>query len=143
MHRLEGRACAVRIDRMASTGLYADAAQGIFRPTTPELRLKEQDRDGLQAEVMYGLLGTGSKITDPEVAVEYYRIYNDWLSSFCSYDRKRFVGLASIPSHSVDEAVAETRRVAKLGLGGLDISFSHAMTPPVESPLGSFLECGS
>src|SRR5262245_60877466 len=32
-----------RIDRMASTGLFADGAQGIFRPSTPELRLKEQE----------------------------------------------------------------------------------------------------
>src|SRR5687767_14287195 len=30
-----------RIDRMASTGLFADGSQGIFRPTTPELRLQD------------------------------------------------------------------------------------------------------
>ncbi|MSQ73693.1 MAG: amidohydrolase [Betaproteobacteria bacterium] len=118
-----------RIDRMAATGLYTDAAQGISRPATPQLRLQDQERDGIQAEVMYGLLGTGNKLTDREVAVEFYRIYNDWLSSFCSCDRKRFVGLASIPNHAVAAAVAETRRVAKLGLGGLDISVTWDMTP--------------
>ena len=118
-----------RADRIASTGLIADGLQGIFRPTTPELRLKDQDRDGIQAEVMYGLHGTGSKMTDREATVELYRIYNDWLTGFCGYDRKRFVGLASIPSHSVEAAVAETRRVAKLGLGGLDFLASHDMIP--------------
>ena len=41
-----------RIDRMASTGLYTDGAQGIFRPSDPVLRLQDQDRDGVQAEVM-------------------------------------------------------------------------------------------
>ena len=118
-----------RLDRMAETGLYSQGCQGIFRPTTPELRLQDQDLDGLQAEVLYGVLGAGSKIPDREAAVEFYRIYNDWLSNFCSYNRKRFVGLASIPNHSVDAAVAETLHVAKLGLGGLDLAFSHDMTP--------------
>src|ERR1700692_4870933 len=31
-----------RADRMATTGLYADGSQGIFRPTKPELRLRDQ-----------------------------------------------------------------------------------------------------
>src|SRR5688572_24605395 len=94
-----------RRDRMATTGLLSDGVQGIFRPSTPELRLQDQDRDGIQAEVMYGVLGTGNKMTDHEAAVEFYRIYNDWLADFCSYDRKRFVGLASIPGHRVEVAV--------------------------------------
>jgi predicted TIM-barrel fold metal-dependent hydrolase len=127
-----------RLDRMASTGLYADGSQGIFRPTTPALRLRDQERDGIQAEVIYGLHNTGNKMTDREAALELYRIYNDWLADFCGYDRKRFVGLASIPSQSVDEAVAEARRVARLGLGGLDVSFSWNITPlwsPYWNPL--------
>src|SRR5688500_15945183 len=32
-----------RTDRIAATGLYADGAQDKFRPTTPELRLQDQD----------------------------------------------------------------------------------------------------
>ncbi len=118
-----------RLDRIAATGLFTDGARGIFRPTAPELRLKEQERDGIQAEVIYGLLNAGNKMTDPDAALEFYRIYNDWLSHFCAYDRQRFVGLASIPSYSVELAVAETRRVAKLGLGGLDVSASWDMIP--------------
>ena len=124
-----------RRDRMASTGLYSDSVLGAMRPATPQLRLQDQERDGIQAEVIYGLLGVGNtlsadtKTEGPEVAVEFYRIYNDWLIDFCSHDRRRFVGLASIPSHSVDAAVTETRRVAKLALGGLDFSPSFDMTP--------------
>src|SRR5262245_35021593 len=41
-----------RSDRMASTGLYDDGRKGIRRLTDPELRLKDQDRDGVQAEVL-------------------------------------------------------------------------------------------
>ena len=121
---------ATRVDRMASTGLYADGAKNIFRPTTPELRLQDQERDGIQAEVMYGLHNAGSKMTDREATIEFYRIYNDWLSDFCNYDRKRFVGLASIPSQSVEAAEAEARRVAKIGgVGGLDFLARWDMVP--------------
>ena len=49
-----------RFDRMASTGLYTDGQKGIFRPTTPALRLQDQERDGIQAEVIYGPTPTSS-----------------------------------------------------------------------------------
>src|ERR1039458_6050259 len=42
-----------RSDRMASTGLYEDGRNGIRRLTDPDLRLKDQERDGVQAEVLY------------------------------------------------------------------------------------------
>src|SRR5262245_24167694 len=44
-----------RSDRMASTGLYEDGNRGIRRLTDPELRVKDQDRDGVQGEVLYGV----------------------------------------------------------------------------------------
>src|SRR5437868_14940757 len=46
-----------RSDRMASTGLYDDAQKQTRRLTDPDLRLQDQDRDGVQAEVLYGILG--------------------------------------------------------------------------------------
>jgi predicted TIM-barrel fold metal-dependent hydrolase len=118
-----------RPDRMAAAGLFEDGLKGFFRPTTPELRIKDQDLDGVQAEVLYGLLGVGHKMTDREASVELYHIYNEWLADFCAYDKRRFVGLASIPSHSVEAAVAEARHAAKLGLGGLDFSPYWGMKP--------------
>jgi len=120
---------ADRLDRMAATGLFTDGSRGIFRPTTPELRLKDQERDGIQAEILYGLHSTGNRMTDPEATVEFYRIYNDWLADFCNVDRTRLVGLASIPCHTVEAAVGEARRVAKLGVGGLDFLATWNMIP--------------
>lgn len=117
-----------RLDRMAATGLFDDV-QNIRRPGDPKYRIQDQDRDGLQAEVLYGILGVGNKVKDTDVAVEVFRIYNDWLANFCAYDKQRFVGLASIPCHNVEVAVAETKRVAKLGLGGLDFAFNWDMIP--------------
>jgi len=41
-----------RFDVMVAEGLYEDGLNGIRRPTEPELRVKDQDRDGVQAEVL-------------------------------------------------------------------------------------------
>ena len=54
-----------RSDRMAATGLYEDGKRGIRRLTDPELRLKDQERDGVQAEVLYGILGATRRLNDP------------------------------------------------------------------------------
>src|SRR6201993_5624283 len=61
-----------RADRMAATGLYEDGKKGIRRLSDPELRLKDQDRDGVQAEVLYGILGATGRLNDSEAAIEAY-----------------------------------------------------------------------
>jgi uncharacterized protein len=119
-----------RSDRMASEGLFEDGRKGIRRLTIPELRLKDQDRDGVQAEVLYGVLGSSMRLNDPEAAVEMLRIYNEWLSDFCRPHRDRLAGLANINSHDMEAAVAEVRRVAKEGvLRGLDVANRPDMVP--------------
>jgi uncharacterized protein len=117
-----------RSDRMASTGLYADGRRGIRRLTDPDLRLRDQERDGVQAEVLYGILGTSDRLQDPEAAVEMMRIYNEWLADFCQTHPDRYAGLACVPSLSIDAAVAEIERVAKRGIArGIEIANSHDM----------------
>jgi len=118
-----------RSDRMASTGLYEDGQKGIRRLTDPDLRLKEQDRDGVQAEILYGILGATSRLNDDEAAGEMLRIYNDWLAEFCSRHPDRFAGLACIPNHDIDAAVHEIERVAARGaVRGLEIARKYDMT---------------
>jgi predicted TIM-barrel fold metal-dependent hydrolase len=56
-------------------------------------------------------------------------IYNDWLRDFCSHYPGRQIGLACLPYGSVDRAVEEVRRVAKMGLKGLELSCSWDMEP--------------
>src|SRR5437762_4665311 len=65
-----------RSDRMASTGLYEDGRKGIRRLTDPDLRLQDQDRDGVQAEVLYGILGSSMRLNDPEAGFVMLQIYN-------------------------------------------------------------------
>jgi predicted TIM-barrel fold metal-dependent hydrolase len=119
-----------RSDRMASTGLYEDGKKGIRRLTEPELRIKDQDRDGVQAEVLYGILGATSRLNDAEAAVEVIRVYNEWLAGFCESHPDRFVGLAAIPNNPLDAAITEVERVAKRGAcRGLDIANSADLKP--------------
>jgi len=96
--------------------------KGIRRLTDPDLRLKDQDRDGIQAEVLYGILGATSRLDDDEAAGEMLRIYNDWLAGFCSKHPERYAGLACIPNHDIGAPVSEIERVARRGnVRGLEI----------------------
>ena len=119
-----------RSDRMAAQGLYSDGEKGIRRLTDPKLRIKDQDLDGVQAEVIYGVLGASMRLNDNEAATELLRIYNEWLADFCAAVPDRFAGLASIPSHDVDAAVAEIQNVAERGvLKGIEVANTHDMAP--------------
>jgi predicted TIM-barrel fold metal-dependent hydrolase len=132
---------------MAATGLYDDGKKGIRRLTEPELRLRDQDRDGVQAEVLYGILGATGRMNDPEATVEVMRIYHAWLAAFCSTHPERFAGLASIPNNPIDAAITEVERVAKRGaVRGLDIANSPDLLPlwdPHWNPLWEVIQaCG-
>ena len=119
-----------RSDRMAAEGLYDDGKKGIPRLTDPELRIKDQDRDGVQAEVLFGILGASMRLNDADAATEMMRIYNQWLADFCDTHPDRFAGLAAIPNHDVAAAVAEIERVVKRGgLRGLEVANTLDMKP--------------
>lgn len=128
-----------RSDRMAETGLYSDGQKGIRRLTDPDLRIKDQDRDGVQAEVLYGILGAAQRLNDPDAVTEVMRIYNEWLDGFCKTHPERFAGIASIPNHDIGAAVREIGRVAKRGgVRGVEVSKTHDMKPlndPYWNPL--------
>jgi predicted TIM-barrel fold metal-dependent hydrolase len=127
-----------RVDIMAKAGLYEDGKQGLRRPTDPKLRVKDMDLDGVDAEVIYGILGAATRLGDHEAATEMFRIYNDWLVDFCRHQPDRYIGLACLPYGNIDAAVKEIRRVAKLGLRGMELSCSWDMEPmwhPVWEPL--------
>lgn len=119
-----------RSDRMASTGLYTDGKNGIRRLTDPELRLKDQDLDGVSGEVLYGILGASTRLGDPEAATEMMRVYNEWLAEFCNTHPDRFAGIACLPNHDIPAAVAEIERIANRGgVRGLEIANSLDMKP--------------
>jgi predicted TIM-barrel fold metal-dependent hydrolase len=91
------------------------------RPTTPELRLADLDRDGIDAEIVYGCLMINDHINDAAMRIWADKIYNDWAADFAKRsDPKRVFPLAIIPNTDPIEAAAEVRRSAKMGLRGGD-----------------------
>lgn len=119
-----------RSDVMAATGLYEDGKKGIRRLTVPELRIQDQERDGVQAEVLYGILGAAGRLNDGDAATEVMRIYNEWLADFCATYPERFAGLACIPNHDIDAAVKEIYRVAERGqVRGVEVANTLDMKP--------------
>jgi len=127
-----------RVDRMAETGLFDDAKRGVRRVVDPHLRIKDAERDGVDAEVIFGILGAATRLGDPEAAREMFRIYNDWLADFCKPYPDRLIGLACLPYGDVKDAVSEVHRAAKLGLRGIELSCSWDMEPmwhPMWEPL--------
>jgi len=118
-----------RVDRMAETGLFADGKKNIQRVSDPHLRLKDMDRDGVDAEVIFGILGSASKMQDNEAANHMFMIYNNWLKDFCSHYPDRQIGLACIPYGDIEAAAQEIYRTAKMGLRGIEVSCSWDMEP--------------
>jgi predicted TIM-barrel fold metal-dependent hydrolase len=118
-----------RADRMNETGLYEAGKQGIRRPGDPDLRAKELDKDGVDAEVIYGVLAAAAKLSDAEASYEMLRIYNDFIIDFCKKYPRRMIGLACLPFGDVEAAAKEVRRVAKLGVKGVELSCSWNMQP--------------
>jgi len=119
----------LRVDVMASTGLYEDGLKGIRRPGDPHLRAKEMDRDGVDAEVIYGVLAAAAKLEDHEASVTMLQIYNTWMADFLKTYPERQIGLACLPFGDIPAAIEEVHRVAKLGFRGIELSCSWNMEP--------------
>jgi len=66
------RGFSKHVEKMFEVGFY----EGGPHPTTPDLRLKDQDLDGIDAEVMYGILGIGLRMQDRELIQAVYEVYN-------------------------------------------------------------------
>jgi predicted TIM-barrel fold metal-dependent hydrolase len=97
---------------------------GHTRPSDTVARRQDQERDGVEAEIIYGIIGIsrrlfGTGISDPELLTEVYRAYNDWIAEFGRSAPGRYFGLGCLPNHDAQVAAAEVRRCAQLGLRGV------------------------
>jgi len=85
----------------------------------PAARLRDQERDGVVAEVVYPSLALQLfRIRDAEFQAATFRAYNDWLAEFCAAAPDRLAGIALVPLHDVAVGVAELERARRLGLRG-------------------------
>ncbi len=106
-------------DQAATKRVHGDADDG-FRPGDPKRRLEDMDRDELQASIVYGPSALfGFPVADPELKLLTLQAWNDWATEeFNCYAPDRLSALASLPTSSPEEAVAELTRVAAQGHKG-------------------------
>ena len=119
------------IDEMKEVGFDWNNRRGSRpRPTTPELRVADLDRDGLDAEIVYGCLMINEMIDDNEMCSWADQVYNDWVADFAKQaDANRVFPLAIVPNRDPKAAAMEVRRCAKLGLRGGDLAFKRMSLP--------------
>ena len=106
---------------------YKDLRPGGYDPIE---RLKDQDIDGVSAEVLYATYAMGLYgIPDPALQAATFNAYNEWLVELCGHAPDRLVGLALISVYDPKQAGEELQRWAKKGLRGAMI----ACIPPVDT----------
>ena len=118
--RSVGAIAAVGMNK-AELGKFASATYKDLRPGgyDPAGRLKDQDVDGLVAEVLYSTYAMGLfALTDGDFQEACFNAYNNWLREFCSHAPDRLAGLALISVLDVDKAVKALTYWAKKGLKG-------------------------
>jgi predicted TIM-barrel fold metal-dependent hydrolase len=110
---------------------YADARPGGWDPAE---RKKDNAVDGVEADVLYTTLGFRIFwLKDTGLQADCFRVYNDWLAEFVSYDKKHMAGLPMISLYDPKAGARELERCGKMGLKGAMIWCS----PPEEQPYSS------
>jgi len=85
-----------------------------LRPAQAALRLADMDRDGVEAQVMFGPVAAMA-IADPELRIACIQAYNDWLIEFGAAAPNRLLGVAILPPEDPAGARAEVYPVGKAG----------------------------
>src|ERR671933_660412 len=120
----ESRAAARRGYEIARPGVY-DIAE----------RLKDQDRDGLSAEVIYpSIIFNVYQVQDTEVVHTTFQAYNDWLYAYMKPAPGRLFGLGAIQLRDLDWAIDEMHRVKELGFVGLSVRCTAPPEKPFSDP---------
>jgi predicted TIM-barrel fold metal-dependent hydrolase len=88
----------------------------------PAARLKDQDEDGVEAEVLFASPARFFyAITDEAYQRATFHSYNDWLYDFCKHNPKRLIGLALLSIIEPQHTVQDVLHYAKLGFKGVQL----------------------
>jgi predicted TIM-barrel fold metal-dependent hydrolase len=102
----------------------------------PVERIKDQELDGVDAEVLYPTLGMPLfTMTDAELQRACFSVYNDWAAEFCSQDPRRLYGIGLISLEDVSSAAKDVARIAKQGLRGAMIWGAPPEDRPYSDPV--------
>lgn len=116
------------------TSLYGGRPPETFDPTqldydpTPgcgsaEQRLREQDQDGTDAEVLFALDVRNPAIRDKAAFIAVIQGFNDYFAEeYCVVDPDRLIGVAVLPNVGAEEDIAEMSRCKRMGLKAVWLS---------------------
>lgn len=96
---------------------FADLHRGGW---DPEVRLADQDRDGVAAEVIYPSIGM-VLCNHPDLAYKRacFEAYNRWIAGYCSAHPDRLVGLGQTAMRTPEEGIADLEAMKAMGLRGV------------------------
>src|SRR5947208_1743720 len=93
----------------------------------PDQRVREQDADGIEAELIYSGTPTGLRtiqhLPDQQAHLAMIRAYNDFFAEeFCGYAPDRLWGTGVLPRGSIDEQIAEMAHCKAAGLKAIHLT---------------------
>ena len=104
--------------------------QSARRPAHSELRLADMDRDGVQAQIIFGPIFQIST-EDPALREACYSVYNDWLMEFCQAAPDRLIGVPMLPETPSGALKELQRLVAKGGVRQVTLMIAN-VTPKLD-----------
>jgi predicted TIM-barrel fold metal-dependent hydrolase len=116
------------------TSLYGGKSPETFDPTimdydtTPgcgsaEQRLREQDQDGIDAEILFALYVRNENIRDKVAMIAIVHAFNEYMAEeYCTVDPDRLIAMAVLPNIGVEEDIREMENCKRLGFKGAWLS---------------------
>ena len=102
--------------KFMATGNYKEARPSGWDPAE---RLKDQDLDGLNGEILYPTLGMQLfQMPDGELQRACFQLYNNWLAKYCAYAPDRLFGIGLVSLENIENAIKDITDIAKQGMHG-------------------------
>ena len=112
------------------TSLYGGRPPETFDPTimdydnTPgcgsaEQRLREQDQDGIDAEILFSLSVRNRNIRDKAAMIAIIHSFNEYMvEEYCAVDPDRLIAMAVLPNIGVEDDISEMENCRRQGFKG-------------------------
>lgn len=118
----------------------------------PAARLRDMDAEGIAANVMFAGGQNGEELpfvgdvlvvegdgvvrgVDPNLEALGCRIFNRWLSDYCSSAPERLIGVAQIPVKNIDRCLEELRVSREAGIRAINFPAPRSDFPAYNDPL--------
>jgi len=101
----------------------------------PEARIADQERDGVDGEILYPTIGMVlCNHDDLDFKKACMDAYNLWIADYCSVHPDRLFGIGQTAMRSPEEGIEDLRRIKALGLKGVMLP-GHPGQADYDSPI--------